>query len=282
MATFQNRVNAIEKEMTNSDKKILRVIQQTEKAFLLSMNELSRLSEVSEPSVVRFCRKLKYSSYQEMKVALAQESTANHNLASNIYEAIDLSDSTQQVFHKVIEQTIVALNTTKDMIDYEAVQRAGLKIAQAKRLFFFGQGVSGILAGDAAHKFLRIGETVIPIIDPHLEAIAASHMSKDDVIVAISHSGESHGLLKVLELAKEKEAQIIVITGFNKSSIAQMADELLVSSANETEFRSDAMVSRIVQLTIIDCLYVITVLHKGKSAIEAVNTSRLAVAKLKT
>ncbi|MGF9714174.1 MULTISPECIES: MurR/RpiR family transcriptional regulator [Paenibacillus] len=281
MATFQHRVKAIEKEMTNSEKKIYSILSQTEKPFLLSMNELSKLSEVSEPSVVRFYRRLGYASYQELKVALVQEN-ANDNAAGSIYEEIDLSDSADQIFHKIIDQTMVALHTTKELINYEAIERAGAMMAAAKRLFFFGQGVSGIMASDAAHKFLRLGETVMPIIDLHMEAIAASHMNEGDVIVAISHSGESEGLLKVLQLAKEKQARIIVITGFSKSSIAQIADELLVTSANETNYRPDAMVSRIVQMTIIDCLYVITVLHKGNHAIEAVNLSRLAVAKLKT
>lgn len=280
MATFQNRVKAIEKEMTHSEKKIYSILSQTEKPFLLSMNELSKLSEVSEPSVVRFYRRLGYASYQELKVALAQENSSDH-VANSIYQEIDLSDSAEQVFHKIIEQTMVALHTTKDLIHYEAIQRAGLMMAGARRLFFFGQGVSGIMASDAAHKFLRLGGTVIPIIDPHMEAIAASHMSGDDVIVAISHSGESQGLIKVLEVAKGQQARIIVITGFSKSSIAQAADELLVTSANETDYRSDAMVSRIVQMAIIDCLYVIAVLQKGNHAIEAVNLSRLAVAKLK-
>ncbi|WP_199615168.1 MurR/RpiR family transcriptional regulator [Paenibacillus alkalitolerans] len=281
MATFQNRVKAIEKEMTNSEKKLLSVLTSTEKPFLLSMNELSKLSKVSEPSVVRFYRRLGYSSYQELKVALAQENTSG-NEARNIFEAIDLTDTTEQIFEKVLEQTVVALNTTKHLINYEAVERAGKLLVHAKRLYFFGQGVSGIIAGDAAHKFLRLGGTVIHLTDPHMEAIAASHMNEEDVIVAISHSGESQALINGLELAKQKGAKIIVITGFSKSSVAQLADELLVTSSTETNFRSDAMVSRIVQLTIIDCLYVITVLSKGKPAIEAVNVSRLAVAKLKT
>lgn len=281
MAAFQNRVKAIEKEMTNSEKKILNVLVDTDKSFLLTMSELSKLSKVSEPSVVRFYRRLGYASYQELKVALVQENTSDSG-ARGIFEDIDLSDTTEQVFQKILEQTVVALNTTKHLINYAAMQRAGEMLVKAKRLFFFGQGVSGIIAGDAAHKFLRLGGTVIHLTDPHLEAIAASHMTESDVVIAISHSGESQGLLNGLDLARKKGARIIVITGFSKSSIAQIADELLVTSANETDFRSDAMVSRIVQLAIIDCLYVITVLSKGKEAIEAVNLSRLAVAKLKT
>ncbi|MCG6796565.1 MULTISPECIES: MurR/RpiR family transcriptional regulator [unclassified Geobacillus] len=281
MATFLNRIEAIGKEMTNSEKKIVKVLLNSEKPFLLTMNELSKLSGVSEPSVVRFYRRLGYSSYQELKVALAQENL-NEAEPANIFEEIELGDSPQQVFEKVVEQSIIALNTTKHMINYEALNHAAELIGKAKRLFFFGHGSSGIIAEDAAHKFLRLGETAISMNDAHMQSIAASHMNEDDVIFAISHSGESRDLLEVLKQAKANGARLIVITGFSKSSIAQMADALLVTSAKETEFRSDAMVSRIVQLAIIDSLSVITVLRKGKVAIDAVNRSRLAVAKLKT
>ncbi|MGM0881339.1 MAG: MurR/RpiR family transcriptional regulator [Bacillota bacterium] len=281
MATFHNRIKALEKEMTNSERKICSVLTNNNKPFLLSMNELSKLSGVSEPSVVRFYRKLGYTSYQELKVALVQE-VSGDNEASSIYEQIAMSDSTEEVFHKVLEQSIVALQTTKHLINYKAMQRAGELLAEAKRLYFFGQGVSGIIASDAAHKFLRLGRTAIPLTDLHMEAIAATHMNAGDVILAISHSGETLGLLSVLQQAKERGVRIVVITGFAKSSIAQIADELLVTSASETDFRTDAMVSRLVQLAIIDSLYVISVLRKGKGAIDAVNLSRLAVAKLKT
>ncbi|MDQ6419826.1 MurR/RpiR family transcriptional regulator [Paenibacillus sp. LHD-117] len=281
MATFQHRIKALEKELTNSDRKIWGVLAENEKPFLLSMNELSKLSGVSEPSVVRFYRKLGYTSYQELKVALAQEMSAD-NEASSIYEQISMTDTAEEVFEKVLDQTIAAFQTTKHMINYKALHRVGEIMAEAKRLYFFGQGVSGIIASDAAHKFLRLGMNAIVMTDLHMEAIAASHMNAGDVIFAVSHSGETIGLLNVLQQAKEKGVRIIVITGFAKSSIAHVAEELLVTSSNETDYRSDAMISRIVQLAIIDSLYVISVLRKGKAGIDAVNASRLAVAKLKT
>jgi RpiR family carbohydrate utilization transcriptional regulator len=282
MATFHNRLKAIEKEMTNTEKKIANILLNTDKSFMLSMNELSKLSNVSEPSVVRFYRRIGYSSFQELKVALVQENIGEDNAATGIFEEIVLGDSADGIFNKVLEHTILALQTTKHMINYNAMEQAVHALVNARRLYFFGQGISGIIANDAAHKFTRLGMTAIPITDVPTQAVASSHMDEADVLLAISHTGESRDQLQVLKLAREKNAHIIVITGFSKSSIAQVADDLLVTSAKETEYRSDAMVSRIVQLAIIDTLYVMAVLRKGKEGIDAVNTSRLATAKLKT
>ncbi len=48
--------------------------------------------------------------------------------------------------------------------------------------------------------------------------------------------------------------------------------------ANETRYRSDAMVSRILQLVIIDVLNVAIVLEMRSAAVARPNQSRLAVA----
>ncbi len=156
MATFQHRVKAIEKEMTNSEKKIYSILSQTEKPFLLSMNELSKLSEVSEPSVVRFYRRLGYASYQELKVALVQEN-ANDNAAGSIYEEIDLSDSADQIFHKIIDQTMVALHTTKELINYEAVERAGAMMPRPNVFSFSDKGFRGLWPAMRLTNFSGLG-----------------------------------------------------------------------------------------------------------------------------
>jgi DNA-binding MurR/RpiR family transcriptional regulator len=71
---------------------------------------------------------------------------------------------------------------------------------------------------------------------------------------------------------------VIAFTSYRNSSITKYADVVLLSSANETKYRSDALVSRILQLVIIDILYVSIVLEMGPKAVERINRSRLAVA----
>jgi len=51
----------------------------------------------------------------------------------------------------------------------------------------------------------------------------------------------------------------------------------LLSCTHETKMRSDAMISRIVQLVVIDILYVMLALDIGDVAMERVNTSRIAL-----
>ena len=70
----------------------------------------------------------------------------------------------------------------------------------------------------------------------------------------------------------------ILIIWYENSSLTKLVDEVLLSSTNETKYRSDAMVSRIIQLVIIDILYVGFVTTSEKEYVDKVNKSRLAVA----
>ena len=280
MSSFQQRVEQKKESITASERKIINQLNQHDKPFLLSMNELSLLSQVSEPSVVRLYRKLGYASYQELKVALAQELAEARSAVSETHD-IQVGDQADVVFEKISDQISSALAMTKDTLNVTTIEQAVFALQQAKRLYFFGQGLSGTIAEDGAHKFMRLGETTLSVKDPHYQAIYASHMNDQDVVIAISHSGETVDIIDVIEIAKSNGAQVIVITSNRNTTLASMATYLLLTQASETNQRSDAMVSRIVQLALIDTMYTRMVALGGDRLTSRVNQSRLAVTRMK-
>ncbi|WP_227939531.1 MurR/RpiR family transcriptional regulator [Alkalihalobacillus deserti] len=281
MTSFHERILQKEDSLTASELKIIEQLKKHDKPFLLSMNELSLLSNVSEPSIVRLYRKLGYTSYQELKVTLAQE-LANQpsNQATNetVIKEDDLSDT---VFTKIGDQFTAAMSMTKEKINVEQMEKAVQLITKAERIFFFGQGLSGTIAEDGAHKFMRLGGTVLAVKDPHYQAIYTGQMTEDDVVIAISHSGETVNIIEVVHMAQSNDATVIMITSNEHTTLAKMADILLLTQAQETETRADAMTSRLVQLAFLDTLYTRVVMVGGDTIKKAVNKSRLAVTKMK-
>jgi RpiR family carbohydrate utilization transcriptional regulator len=63
-------------------------------------------------------------------------------------------------------------------------------------------------------------------------------------------------ILSALKVAKENKTTTIGITSLAKSPLSQQVDIPLYTIAQETEYRSEAFASRLVQLCIIDALYV--------------------------
>ncbi|GAF11918.1 sialic acid utilization regulator, RpiR family [Bacillus sp. JCM 19046] len=280
MLTFEERIESKKKSLTATEKKIITQLKSHDKPFLLSMNELALLSEVSEPSVVRLYKKLGYSSYQELKVALAQELAEMKPSSS---QAIDINstDSVDVVFEKIGDQFFQAMSLTKDLLKVAQIEEVIKRLQQSKRLYFFGQGLSGTVAEDGAHKFMRLGGMTISVKDPHYQAIYASHMDDNDMVIAISHSGETIDIINVCEMAKQNGAYVLVITSNQMATLAKVADTCLLTQAHETLRQSDAMISRLVQLALLDTLYTRVASEAGAIGKTNLNRSRLAVTRMK-
>jgi DNA-binding MurR/RpiR family transcriptional regulator len=255
------------------------ILKNLDKVILLSIGDLAGQCNTSETTIMRFVRKLGYDSYQVLKVMIAQDIA--DSTTQSIYEEIKEDDDVRQIAKKVIFSTINSIEDLNNLLDSDTIQRVVYRIKNARRVLIFGSGSSGAIAFDAFHKFSRLGVNVVNCVDSHMMSILSAHTKSDELLIAISHSGESREILDSAELAKENGAGIVAITSYKHSTLTKHADEVIYSSTNETKYRSDAMVSRIIQLVIIDILYVTYVLNQGKSAIEALNKSRLAVAKKK-
>jgi RpiR family carbohydrate utilization transcriptional regulator len=101
---------------------------------------------------------------------------------------------------------------------------------------------------------LRIGINCKVVTDSHIQTISASLTGPKVAVITFSHSGSTHETVTATRLAHEAGARTICITNFGKSPIQSYADVVLHTMARETEFRTEAMTSRIAQLAIVDTL----------------------------
>lgn len=255
------------------------VLNNSEQVMLFSLADLAEKCNTSETTILRFLRKLGFDSYQVFRVKIAQD--LSNNTTQAIYEEIQNGDTAEQIRQKVIMSTVASIQDLNNLIDPELLVKVADLIIKARRILFCGAGASGAVAIDAFHKFLRLGFDVSYYNDAHFMSIACASADEQALVVVISHSGESRDILDAASLAKGNGAPVVALTSYVHSSVVKFTDFVLLSSSNETKYRSDAMVSRILQLVIVDMLYVNVVLKLGNKGIDRVNKSRLAVAKKK-
>lgn len=257
------------------------VLKQPDKVMISSMYDLSVACDVSEPTIVRFLRKLGYESYQMFRVGIAQELGAGSS--QNLYsEEIQSDDSTEVIIHKVMSVTAQSLTDAVQLIDHSTVTRVVDRLLEAKRILVIGIGSSCAQALDLSHKLQRLGIFATYCNDAHMINIMASNLSEGDVLFAFSHSGESREILDGIQFARQNNVHIITVTSYPHSSIVSLSDDVIFSSSHETKYRSDAMTSRIIQMAIIDTIYVCIAMKMGSAAERSVNRTRSAVTKNKT
>ncbi|OZT11007.1 RpiR family transcriptional regulator [Priestia aryabhattai] len=249
---------------SDKEKKIANyILEHPEDIIHSTINEVADNLNVADATVFRFCKRIGFKGYQAMKISLAAEIMTP---IQQIHEEINEDDNERVIAEKIFRSNIRTLENTLQILDKDAIEKATNLLQQAKKVYFYGTGGSAIIAMDAYHKFVRTGTEVFAFIDSHFQLMSASQLAKHDVAVIISHSGTNKDTLNILNTAKQHGAKTIGITGFPKSPLSQNVDVALYTSSEETEYRSEALASRIGQLSLIDALYVnIMIANKEKA-----------------
>jgi len=246
------RIRIAQPNMAKSAQRIAEfILERPEEIVGMSVTELSEATDVSEGSVINFCRSVGLSGFQQLKLSLAQEIVQPVQF---IHEDLDRNDDVDTICRKVFHSGMQALRDTLSVLDADAVMRAVETIGAAKRIEVYGIGSSAPIAEDTQYRMLRIGLDVRAVTDSHIQAISASRCDPDVAVLTISHSGATHETVAATRLAKEAGAKTIVITNFARSPIQAYADIVLFTMARETRFRTEAMTSRIAQLCVVDAL----------------------------
>ncbi len=212
--------------------------------------DLAAQSEVSEPTVIRFCRALGFDGFQSFKLQLAQQIGMG-----SVYTqfAVDDNDTVNDLCSKVFDTTVGALRTIRDELDPEILEHAINTINNARRVEFYGFGASGSVAADAQHKFFRLQLSTTALMDPHIQHMSAISLGEDDVVVAISQSGQTRALLQSVNLAKEAGATIIGLAPQN-TPLSEICNIPIHVTMEEDMQAFTPISSRIAHLVVIDVL----------------------------
>ncbi len=249
------RINEMLDRLTPVEKRIANTILRKYTEIIdTPIDELARMCNTSKASVVRLCKTLGYSGYKQLCVAISVDEAISSNERNNISD-ITPGDSVEIIANNTCKNHIKTLQDCLAITDISAMEKAVDHMVKAKRVDFYGVGSSGLVALDAQNKFLRINKISMSALDPHLQMLYSSTLTKEDVVVLISYTGETKDILNTLNIVKELGVTSIAITRYGGNSLAENADIALTTISNETFMRSGAMTSRIGQLYLIDVLY---------------------------
>ncbi len=232
------------------------VLRDPAAATTLKLKEFSERVGVSEGSVVNFARSLGYEGYIELKVAIAQESSS---FSGRYHTAA--SDAT--VFEKIVCSAKSSLDETAGVLDGAEVERlAALLVHTRGRVLVCGRSTSGQIAEILAGYLMRL--QIPAFFGDH--RVAAASLTGEDVLIAVTYSGNTDEILDAVQIAKARGAHTACITAFPHAKIAKICDTCLVFSSVEAQEGEFPIVARLVQLAVCDALcssiYTIKEAHK--------------------
>jgi arabinose-5-phosphate isomerase len=134
---------------------------------------------------------------------------------------------------KVLQTEAAAVLALVDRLDDRFAEAVSLLVRCKGRVIVTGMGKSGIICRKIA---ATLASTGTPAFFLHpAEAVHGDLgvIQSDDVVIAMSYSGETEELTRVLETLKRIGAPLIALTGGTKSTLAQAANVALDCSVSE-------------------------------------------------
>ena len=246
------RIHASYYQLTAAEKKVADyVLNQSERVQFMSITQLAEECGTAEATISRFCRSLKLKGFNAFKIELARHSSADKPLRHQNHSL----DTPQGRCREVGRMSMDAIQQTIDLVDHDAMARVVEMMEKAPHVMCIGSGGSMVMASDCAHQFSTITPKFYAVSDAHMQMTAAATMGLEDIIILFSYSGATTSGIQILELAKQRGVKTILVTRYNKSPAAKLADVVLLCGSNEGPFQFGSVPAKVAQLVVIDILF---------------------------
>jgi DNA-binding MurR/RpiR family transcriptional regulator len=168
-----------------------------------------------------------------------------------------------------------AISAVEDQLGKDDVERAAEAIVACGKLAAFGVGGGSTVAvTEVEHRFFRLGIAVSHASDPHLMRMIASTLGTNDVVIAISTTGNAADVIEASSIAQRYGARVIAITR-PQSRLALLADIPLCIHVPEAPDALKPTASRYALLAAVDLLAAATAYSRPRESQERMRRMKL-------
>lgn len=231
------------------------IVRNPKKVVDMTVGELAKECGVSEASVSRFCKRIELKGFHHLKISLARElvDAKDDGEISGHISVDDMEGSLRGILSNKMEE----LRQTVAMIDREKLKKILDVINNADTVLMAAVGNTIPVAMDGAYKLNQIGIRAMSTPIWETELRYSYNLTDKDIVVAISNSGESTGVIQILEAAKSRGAVAISITNNARSSVAELSTYHITTATREKLFLDGYCFSRVSATMVIEIIYLL-------------------------
>ncbi|NMA47140.1 MAG: MurR/RpiR family transcriptional regulator [Lentisphaerae bacterium] len=226
------------------------VLENPMKVISSSVQELAKICDCDQTTIVRFAQQLGFRGYMDLKIAIARQLNSVWAEFTDTKEGEDAG-----ILKKLASRHVNALQNTLASLDEKLLEDICDILEKSSHILAFGAGTSQLAAIDLQIKFLRLGLQIHCFADIELTKTLLGYARENGIIFLFSQSGETEIVTMLAKLAKEEHIPVVAITSFPGSTLALQADYVLVTAcSNEPQIRFGVMSARLAQLAVVDAL----------------------------
>jgi len=267
------------RKLSKSEKKVGDFLMENP-GFALSKNavEIAALTHTSPATIGRFSRKIGFKNFVEARMNLIKNvDKPIESIADDMNLFVNQDDDLKRCGSKLLGQIHNVCTSAFNIMDFGQLEKAIDRLKNARTVYLAGVGTSSIVAQSLYIKLNTVGIKVQYALDSHINLTSVLVGDKRDVLIAISYSGTTTIMNKILDAARLKGIFIIAICGNIDSQFAKKANIVLQSPAMEQQARIGAVSSHYSQQFVGDLLllgYITKAYEKTKLAVSLNNEIR--------
>lgn len=220
-----------------------------------SSQQLADAVGISQSSVVKFCQKLGYKGYPDLKLAINEAvvtaSTLNRDQADKNNDDASLLGIGEQLQFSLQQhlRTLLTINDEKTLL------QAARLLQSADKILLAGFAKSAIVVADMQFRLLQLGKLALHHADPALALQLARSLTDTSVLLLVSDSGQNSDLLKLEHYAKSRQLKIISLTSYKTNAQSLAADITLFTLSAEEDIRLNPILTQLAQQHLCHMLY---------------------------
>ncbi len=209
----------------------------------MTLLEVSRETEISEATIVRFCRTLGYSGFAELREAIQEEVKVAITPTVKIQETVEKIQNSEDLCTNLLNIDRSMLGRVEENISENRFQAAAAAIDEGGRIYLAAIGISRAVAAFLEIRLLRMKYDVVTIYEGGDEVInKLLGASPDDIFFGIGFIRPRRELLAGVKIATRKNMTRIIMTNSETRVLTREADILLEANRGPAEIMTSLAV----------------------------------------
>ena len=237
-----------------------------------SSQQLANALGISQSSVVKFCQKLSFKGYPDLKLSISEALVRADN-GEAVAEAPATPDERKRTLASTLwRRKSEAEEATRLINPPEAIEQAAGAIATAGKVFIIGLGEDDIHARALALKLSLLGILSVHNFDPAHMTASMSAAGPGDVLLVFSEHGKQPALCQICRYFREQRGKVITITRHTYNALRAHADIALLVSAHEERAHIEPLLYHSALQHLLDGLFV-TLCESGRGRREILHAN---------
>lgn len=203
-----------------------------------STRNLADLSYTSPPTVIRLCKKMGYSGFDQLKDQYLRELEYLEQDFGQVdvnfpFDCKDTLSKAARKMGRLYEETV---KDTLSILQFDMLQKAVSLIKYCDTIYVFSAGTTLNLAVAFKEKMMKIGRSVAIPNNLNYQQYEVNCMKKRDLALIISYSGETGAMIQAANTCREKGIPVLAVTSFGDNALSRLATCRLLISTRESLF----------------------------------------------